>query len=193
MVDSLYRRAMSELRETPKSITEIVFGPEYVRTITIEVLRRLGANLFADPATTQMLIKYAEPDVAAGIRDWEAEIAPQRRGRPPNDFLSVTILAAALCRFQVDGVSRASACLQAAKWLGGSPVTSDQVDKNERAFKRQISAISKILPAETAWRIAEGVLRAIASELEAIQVSLDAEKVGESARRKESRHASFSA
>jgi hypothetical protein len=66
MVDSLYRRAMSELRETPKSITEIVFGPEYVRTITIEVLRRLGANLFADPATT---LNAAQPAmfIPAGV------------------------------------------------------------------------------------------------------------------------------
>lgn len=191
--ETLLRRAQREFSmltdDSAKALAK--WKVDIVRAVTIQFLQENGVVLVGDNTLVEYAIDRASTDVAVARDLLVNTKAKRKRGRPPVDFETLTIYAAAHWIFMDQGVSNAAAARKAAQFLG-EPATKDRVEKGTKGWLRVASKILTVGGGEE--KVRKFLLQTVsdtAFDLARISGELAAEKRAEAARRKSARHAAF--
>ncbi len=191
--DTVFKRALDKLNtRTPD---EEAFWAEQeakvLRTVATNLMQENGVVLVGHPSLVEYAIDRACDEIAPYWTPMFQGEPQRKRGRPPVDYNTRSIYAAALVMFAGEGVSTSAAAKQAAQFLG-EPATKDRCEKNFNAWRR---ITSKTVHARGGCQKLRDafvhLLFRLADDLKSIAAELEAERAAEALRRKSGRHVSF--
>ncbi|MBC2773695.1 hypothetical protein H6M51_12545 [Rhizobium sp. AQ_MP] len=191
--DTVFKRALDKLNtRTPDE--EAFWAEEeakVLRTVAANLMQENGVVLVGHPSLVEYAIDRACDEIAPYWTPMFQGEPQRKRGRPPVDYNTRSIYAAALVMFAGNGVSNSAAAKQAAQFLG-EPATKDRCEKNFNAWRRITSQIVKARGGCQKLRDAFAYsLFTIADDLKSIAAELEAERAAEALRRKSGRHVTF--